>query len=142
MKPIRTWIMIADAGSAKLYENSGPGSGLVEISGGNFKAPEKSGFDDQQGRTFNSVGTMRHKHEPHFSEDQSFAKTLAGELEVLECEGRFDRIILCAAPETLGALRAQLPKSVSTKIHAEVPKNLTKIPQIELAGHFENVLAV
>lgn len=142
MKPVRTWFLIADAASAKVFENTGPGHGLKELSGKGLTAPAKPEFDDRQGRTFNSVGAGRHKHEPHFSVDHSFADLLAKMLLEEDRQGSFDRIVLCAAPDTLGALRAQIPKSVEEKVHAEVPKNLMKIPQIELPDHFEDIVAL
>lgn len=142
MKPVRTWFLIADAVSAKVLENTGPGHGLKEIPGKSFAAPERPEFADQQGRTFNSVGAGRHKHEPHFSTDQAFADLLAEMLLEEDRQGNFDRLVLCAAPDTLGALRAQLPKSVAGKVHSELPKNLMKIPQIELPSHFEKIIAL
>lgn len=142
MKPITTWVMIADGSSAKVYEHKVVGGGIALLPDQNFKATEKQTFDDAQGRSFDSVGTARHKHEPHHSEDDRFAKTLAEALERSAASNRYDRLVICASPETLGHIRPHLGKAALEKIHSEVPKNLVKTDEQELEKHLKKYLPV
>ena len=142
MKPVITWVMIADSKGAKFYENDGPGHGIKPVHGQDYKAPEKKEFDHDQGRTFDSSGPGRHKHQPHFSVDDRFAKLLADALDTASNAGQFDQLILCASPEVLGLLRKQLVKPVQDKVLTEIPKNLAKVPVTELGKHLESHLAV
>jgi protein required for attachment to host cells len=140
MKTTRTWIVIADSASAKIYEHTGPLNGLKLLEQYQFEAPEKKKFSDSQGRTFNIVGAARHKQEPHFSEEDQFARDIAAQLELFERQGKFDKLILCMPPETLGHLRPHIPIAVKDRIAAEMPKNLTNIVGKDLPKHFEEIL--
>ncbi len=59
MKPIITWILIADAGSARIVENRGAGKGLWQLENKVFRPPENNALADQEGRTFNSGSPAR-----------------------------------------------------------------------------------
>lgn len=142
MKPVRTWIIVADAKSAKIYENLGPGSGLSPKPELTMVAPKENPFADEQGRSFNSTSPMRHKHEPHFSNEGAFARSVSEVLEKEEAHHHFDRVILCASPEMLGQIRKYLNKATQDRVLSEIPKNLGNIPERDLPGHFEDVLAV
>ena len=50
--------------------------------------------------------------------------------------GRFDRLILVAGPQILGALRPKLHQEVAAKVVGEVPKTLTNHP----LGEIERIL--
>ena len=53
---------------------------------------------------------------------------------------RFDKLVLVAAPKTLGDLRDLLPDPVKAKVVAEIDKDLTKVPLHELPKHLDSVL--
>ena len=59
---------------------------------------------------------------------ERFADDLADILYKQAHKGRFDEIVICAAPKTLGELRDKLHKEVSSKVIAEIPKDLTNHP--------------
>jgi protein required for attachment to host cells len=65
MKPTKTWIVIADSRSAKILENSGPGEGIVQHPSLVFKVDSVKQYSDQQGRSFASASSARHKFEQH-----------------------------------------------------------------------------
>ena len=69
-----------------------------------------------------------------------FARDLAERLEDAVHRGRFARLMLIAAPKTLGDLRELLPESVKAKVVAEIDKDLTKVPRPELGKHLGEVL--
>jgi protein required for attachment to host cells len=57
-------------------------------------------------------------------------------------QGRFDRLIIAAAPTALGDIRPSLSDAVKQTIIAELPKDLTNVPKPQLERHFETLLAV
>lgn len=149
MKPVRTWILLADGTRARVLCNTGPGKGLqqvqgMEIEGDNYRSGDI--MADRPGRTFDSAGSHRHAMEPHSDPQReakrSFAADMVAELQQQLQAQSFDRLILVAAPATLGDIRKILPKSLLGVVYAEVPKNLVQIPDNELDSHLSKVLAV
>jgi protein required for attachment to host cells len=149
MKPTTTWILIADGARARIYANHGPGKGVEAVEGAEFAGdhrPDREIMSDKPGRTFESVGTTRHAiqphHDPHRELKRDFSEELAAMLEQQLAQKAFDRVILVAPPPMLGDLRAALSDHVQAVVYAELDKDLTKVPQAELAGHLGSVLAV
>lgn len=142
MKPIRTWILIADQGTAKILQNNGPGKGLTVVPGVEMTAPKINRPQNPKGRTFSSVGARRHTHEPRHQEDAVFVKEIVEMLEVARMDDRFDRLILCAPPEMLGILRANIGAALVVMIHGEMAKDLIKIPMQELPSHLDDLVVV
>lgn len=145
MKPIKTWILIADSSRARIVENTGPGRGLHPLAKMSWTAPQPSEFEDDPGRSFGSAGSMRHKMEPHQGNGERsdvFARALFTDLARLKRARRFDRLILCAPPAMLGSLRKHLPDQLRSDVTAEIAKDLVQISPAKLPGHFSHVLAV
>ena len=69
-------------------------------------------------------------------------KGIAEQLETMRQQGRFDRLIIAAAPSALGDLRPALSDQVKQTIMAELPKDLTNVPKGQLERHFEQLLPV
>jgi protein required for attachment to host cells len=85
---------------------------------------------------------MEPQTDPHRHEKHQFARQLAAELDGYQQKGLFDRLVIVAAPQTLGDLRGELSPQLQALVLAEVPKDLTKIPLPDLAGHLHDVMAV
>jgi protein required for attachment to host cells len=141
MKPILTWILIANTEKAKIFEHRGPGSGLTLLTEIDNPAPVKS-FDDQQGRSFDSFGSHRHKMEPPLETANPFFGEIANRLRKDLEKGRFERLVLCAGPHNLGFLRQQMDGALQKAVIAEMTKNLVNTPEPSLSSHFEDVLPV
>ena len=149
MKPVRTWILLADGTRARIVCNSGPGKGLDEVRGMEFEGENVRSGDimaDRPGRTFDSAGAHRHAMEPHSDPQReakrSFAADMVGKLQDQLQAQAFDRLVLVAAPATLGDIRKSLPKSLLDVVYGEIPKNLVQVPNQELDSHLSEVLAV
>lgn len=149
MKNKTTWILIADAARARIVRNDGPGRGVEAVKGLTFEQERlKSGdlMADKPGRTFDSVGAGRHSVE--FSsdavreQDRTFAGSLVSVLQVALARGDFDRLVVIAPPRALGDLRSALTAPLKAVLHAELGKDLTHVPNSELAAHLEAVLFV
>ena len=145
MKPNKTWILIANSKSARIVENIGPGKGLSDVNGKSYKAQSSPEHADQEGRSFNTGSGARHKLEAHHGEDpvlRDYISTISDSLNQSFATGEFNRLILCTAPATLGAMRSYLPDNLQDLIIAEVPKDLTQVATNDLPPHFEDYLAV
>jgi len=145
MKPIKTWILIADSSRAHIVEHRGPGRGLHPVANRSWSAPKPGEFEDDPGRSFSSAGAMRHKMEPHqgnVERGDAFARALFTDLAKLKRARQFDRLILCAPPAMLGSLRKHLPDQLTSDVTAEVAKDLVQISPAKLPGHLAHVLAV
>lgn len=56
--------------------------------------------------------------------EATFSKITADKLYALAHEGKYNKLVLCADPDTLGEMRPQLHKEVTNKIIAEVDRTL------------------
>jgi protein required for attachment to host cells len=149
MKPTRSWIVIADGAQARILENSGPGKGLTPMPSEDRhrELPPSRDIDaDRPGRTHDRFGPGRHAMEPpsdaHREEKRRFAEELAGQLNSAALKQSYDRLILVAPAKTLGDLRQALNKEAAARVDGELSKDLTKIPDHELAGHLGGVIAL
>jgi len=149
MKPITTWILLADGTQARIACNDGPGRGIKPVfeetlHGRNLPGREIN--SDRPGRTFDSHGRGRHAMEPptdpRENEKQHFIRGLAALLDKEAKRGRYDRLVLVAPPKALGYLRSALSDSVREKITGEIDKDLVHLPMQELPAHLGKVLAV
>jgi len=148
MKAKVTWILIADGAQARVLENDGPGKGLTPVKGLKFSQEPLRNQDivtDRPGRSFASVGSGRSGYEPEVSpvdqREARFVGTLVAELEEHYRTGAFKRLIIAADPTSLGTIRNSLSKQLQEAVLAELPKDLTNIPTIKLASHFDEILA-
>jgi protein required for attachment to host cells len=142
MKPIRTWVLIADAARARVFETRGKGTGLTAVEDLALDAalaPSREIGSDRPGRSFDSVGTGRHAMEspsdPHREQKRQFARRIAEAIEARQAARSFDRLVVVAPPVTMGDLRAVLSDKVKAAVTAEVVANLTKTPASELPAH-------
>jgi protein required for attachment to host cells len=149
MKPTITWVLIADGARARVYVNYGPGKGIERVDGAEFTAdhrPDREILSDKPGRSFESVGETRHAyeppHDPHRELKRSFAAMLAAMLEEKLGQKSFDRVVLVAPPAMLGDLRSALSAPLRAAVYAELDKDLTKTPAVELPQHLGAVMAV
>ena len=145
MKPIVTWVLLANAGMARVVANHGPGKGLVPMAGKTWHADEPVEYSDQPGteKTGNTPGSVSlSTGDPKDLAETVFSVHVASELAASAQKGEFDRLIVSAGPSMLGKLRAAIPQGVKDKVTAEVDKDLTHIKVEDLASHLQDVIAV
>jgi len=149
MKPVVTWIVIADGDQARFYENKGPGQGLthlkkLDMSQEPLKAQELT--SDEAGRTHASSGDGRSAMEPTVDpvakREDRFTRDLADYLSDRARNDDFDRLILAAAPRALGDLRSHFDKHITEKLTAEIDKDLVNTDEKDLPKHFDDVIAL
>ena len=152
-----TGILIADGAKAKVLAHDRKSGSLspafpYEFTG--TTAQSKEIASDRPGRSFESsgrgqpgdvgAGHPRHAMEPHTDPQRyaefAFARELTHHLQEGANKKRFDRLVVVAAPRTLGDLRQLLPDTLKKLVSAELDKDLTNVPERELPKHLEAVL--
>jgi protein required for attachment to host cells len=149
MKPVRTWILIADAGRARVLQNLGPGKGLTPVDGMASEASLPATHDmmtDRQGRGHESANPAHHAIEPKTDpREQLKHHYLAAQAQHLDRSlgaDAFDRLVVVAPPHALGLLRSAFTHRLKAAIKAEIAKDLTKTPDHELASHLEDYVSL
>ncbi|WP_282602676.1 host attachment family protein [Paracoccus sp. PARArs4] len=134
-----TWVLIADGEKALFLVNHGD-QDLLDLRIHDEEKQENPSDREQSanrpGRQHQSVGSGRSAYEDtdwHQLAKERFADHLAEMLYERAHKGRFDRIVLIAAPKVLAELRDKMHKEVASRVVGEVPKTLTNHPldQIE-----------
>ncbi len=148
MKPIRTYILIADGARARLLVSEGPGKPLAEVPGSEQSQdirPDHEMSADRPGRVHESATVVRHaieRDDLHRREKERFALSLAASLEKRLAAGEYGHLVIAAAPETLGVIRAALSEKVRATVIAEVPKDLTKLPNPQVRDRLGDGLLI
>jgi protein required for attachment to host cells len=144
-----TWILAADGNQARLLKGvnflkDGPQSPEQEI----FQMDTKRVQDimaDKPGRSHSSVGhgrsAMEYSSDPVREEQQKFTADVASKIDSYEQEGAFDRLVVCAAPQTLGDLRSMLSTATRAKTTAEISKDYSNLPTDKLISSVRAAMA-
>jgi protein required for attachment to host cells len=136
-----TWVVVADSGRVDIYSRQKRFSPLESVQRltepeARLKAHELA--SDAPGRSFDSHGQGRHAMEPDQSAKEhlreSFVRRISDVLESAHNEGRFQQLVIVAAPAVLGALRQQLSQAVQKQVVAEIDKNMTDQDQETIAS--------
>jgi protein required for attachment to host cells len=139
-----TWILIADGAKARVLEREGADAPLVPVFDESFseteaRMPTREIGADRPGRVHESADTARHAMAPrvdwHRYAKELFAKSVAEALERAALKKKYEALILAAPAQTLGDLRANLGKHAGALITAEISKDLTNLPDHEIASH-------
>jgi protein required for attachment to host cells len=149
MKPVVTWVVVADGTQARVFENAGPGKGLHPVDGLSREIEPLQASEimaDRPGRSISSVGSgrsaMEYTSDPVEVREARFVRGVADMLEEKRADGAFNRLILAAAPNALGDMRKAMTPAVKETLMAELPKDLTNLPKPELDRHFASMLAI
>ncbi len=142
-----TWVLIADGEKALFLENVGDDQdmNLQVIRKEEQENPDTSDQGtDRPGRFNDGPSVQRSAVQDtdwHALEKHRFAKDLAEMLYKRAHAGRFDDIVIVAAPKVLGDLRTELHQEVTAKVVAEIDQTHTNQPidEIErmLAAEFD-----
>jgi protein required for attachment to host cells len=146
-KRITTWIVLADGARARILQNTGPGTGLTEVDELQSRAahmPTRELGTERPGRGQESATSGRHAITPredwHEGEKVSFAHEVAAYLKENGNAGKFDALVLAAAPRTLGELRKSIDPATAARLKSELDKDLTKIPSADLEAHLGDLV--
>lgn len=136
------YILVADAGGAKLYRSEG-GTSTPELAhersnpaGRKLRAEIES---DRPGTQRNSMGgthSLGGDKDAHRHESDQFARELCNMLEREHAAGRFTDLLIAAPPHFLGDLRQHMGKDCKKAIRATIHKDLLRIDPKDLLAHF------
>jgi protein required for attachment to host cells len=127
-----TYILVGDGRKALFLRNVGDATRIDLRIERVFKDQNPSTHEqgaDRPGRSHSSVGSNRSSIEQtdwHHLEENKFAHEVARALEMTMQEHQIDQLIVVAPPRTLAELRKTFHKDVTSKIIAEIGKDLTK----------------
>jgi protein required for attachment to host cells len=142
----RTWIVLADDASARLYEASGPHGSwalVTELHHPESRAKDSELGTDKPGRVKQSKGyrsAMEPPTPPKKVEVKKFARQVAKALEDGLLKEAYERLILAAPPGFLGMLRGELSERVRGRIAALVDKDYLHLDQRQARERLEKQL--
>jgi protein required for attachment to host cells len=128
------WVVVADGSKALFLKNAGnekfPNLEVFRKETQD-NPPNRDQMSDKPGRL--SDGPQGHRSavseaDWHALAENDFAADLAEKLYKRAHKGKFDEIVLVAAPSVLGQVRKRLHKEVSDRVIAEIDKDLTNHP--------------
>jgi protein required for attachment to host cells len=130
----RIWFLVADREKAHVYRKTPHGLELIADLKANGHARTVDGHTlKDHGPAEKGAHDVRGEKTHHG--DNAFIRTLVDWLDVAERERVYDRLVLVAAPHTLGEIRAALPRSVHDRVTAELPKQLTGASVKDIFDH-------
>lgn len=144
---MKTWILVADEGRARLFAGERLDGELLEVAGFAHPAAHhpESEAQDRLPRVQESVGSARHAIQPRTSaEDKqadAFARALGEVLEDGRVQARYERLILVAAPRFLGRLRSALDPQVARLVSHSADMDISKAGLDEIRRELQDLLA-
>ena len=142
----RTWIVLADAATARVYE---PQAGrrdwklIAELAHPQSRQKESELGRDKPGRVKQSTGSRAAMEPPTPRKEveiEKFARQIAKTLDDALVRKAYDRLVLAAPPEFVGVLRGLLPERVEQCIAATVEKDYLHLDLPEARERLEQQL--
>src|SRR5262245_7304872 len=137
------WIVVADGEHAR-FVTPAPNRAFRTQRALDSPSAHKRTSDlgtDRPPRSMESATGIRHaitpKHDLHELEKEDFAHRLANEINRASAQGAFDQFLLVAPAHTLIEIRDKLDTTTASKLLGTLQKNLTGVPDHELASHLE-----
>jgi protein required for attachment to host cells len=138
-----TWFCVADAGTARIKQQSVLRGPLESIA--TLNHTYEQGRYEEPGKVQESATTARHGFQdaegPVRREKREFAAVVSEFLDSGAQRGAFHRLVLAAPPKFLGDLRAALGAKAKGLITGEIPKDLTKESDAQLADRVADLAA-
>jgi protein required for attachment to host cells len=134
-----TRVLVAHDSGARLFDQRGPGKGLLELSNVVFEDGRRSNTDinaDRAGRGGFEPCEDAHKHAVHH-----FARTLVDDLTHAHHRGEFQQLIIVAPPRFLGLLRESLGPKLKRTLIGTLAKDLPRASPTELCAHIAEYVA-
>jgi protein required for attachment to host cells len=143
MRHPRTWYVITDGGRARFLHERDESDDLDthrEFVSANIHSRTHDLGADRPGRGHESANVAHHAVEPredlHRSEKRTFVDEVAQALNQADVHGEFDHLVLVAPAYALTELDRALSPAASAKVAGRLQRDLTHVPNGELAEHF------
>ena len=134
------WILLADAGNARIIERTGQAGKFEELQTltHDHESTQEHG-PDRPGRGYESSGPTRHAYGPrsdwHENQKDGFAKELVSLLDQAHANQKFDELYILAPAKMLGYIRDHITRSsnhMATKVTKEISKDAVHFTLDEL----------
>lgn len=141
MRPWTLWIAIADGEHARIVQPDADNEPrtLNALDAAAAHHPSRELATDRPGRAFESAAPGRHayepRHDPHELEKERFAHLVAEELNEAAERDAFDELVVAAPARALHEICRALGANAAGRLVGTVEKDLTKVPNHELASH-------
>lgn len=140
--PHKSWLIVFDGAKALILRNIGneqsPQLELVEAMQHRSPPSHELGRD-RPGRVHQSHGSARSAVEEadlHLAAQLNFVEEISAMVEKTVHGQAVSKLVLVAPPKLLGELRRCLTPPMQALIVAEISKDLTKLPILEIERHF------
>ncbi len=140
---MKTWIVVAESSRAKIYElnkRHEPLRELADLVHPEARLHETAITADMPGRNVAGDGISRHAlADPTPAgeyEAAEFAREVADYLERGRNEGKFERLMIAAAPGFLGQLRKAMSGALRQHVIKEIDKHLLRVDAEMLKAYF------
>ena len=125
------WILVANQAEAQIYSSNRISGNLVlvdRLTHAEGAAHVRDLTSDAPGRAYDRIGPARHSMESDTGvkeeERRRFVKELVERLKTAHLQGRFDQLVLLAAPAVLGVIRKTLNGGLAKAVVKEIPKDV------------------
>jgi protein required for attachment to host cells len=141
MKKPKLWYVIADGGRARFVARDEKGAfrTVASFVSTELHARASDLGRDRPTRVMESAGPGRSAVEPRRdlkeAAKEDFVKVVAGQLDDEHQRGQFDELMLVAPPGVLTELKQALSKPIAELVASDLQKDLTKVPDHDLAQH-------
>lgn len=145
MKPVITWIVLANARSTRVVTHQGPGKGLAALDGKIWYADKPSEPRDQAGVGHSIAGpgiAAVEQSDARLINDTRFAKKIVAQLSKDYQAKSFDRLILVSGPHMLGLLRAEIDGVLKRALIGAIAKDLSAQPMEKIETHLGELIAI
>jgi len=137
----KEWVVVCDGAKALILENAGdaeiPNLRTREVYEQKDPATHEIGTD-KPGRAAGVDGKTRSAVDQtdwHERSEEAFLEELAKRLDTAVSAGQTTSIVVVAPPRALGILRKAYSSTLRQAIHAEIDKDLVKVPVYEIEKH-------
>lgn len=144
---MKTWVVVASAARARLFEVGGrhdPWTEVADLVNAEDRLARQAFTSDEPGRAVNSARGQHHTMEPTVDPKEraagQFARELVGKLESGLYEKQFEGLVMVAPPHFLGLLRAQMGDALAGVVQREIGKDLTREEARSLQAHVAELL--
>ncbi len=133
----KTWVLVADSTRARVFSAPSPLAALTEE--GEIATEPVADRSDLAGRSFARRGAHRHALQPRVDpKSQSlsiFAKKVADHLADGRVRGKYERLVLVAAPAVLGEIRSHLDGPTLKMLARELRKDIVHLSPTEIGAY-------
>jgi protein required for attachment to host cells len=145
MKPVITWVVLANAKATRVLSHQGPGRGLTVVAGKKWQSDtaelprDKAGI----GHSIGGPGVAAvEQSDARLLKDTRFAKEIVADLSKDYQAKKYHRLILVSGPHMLGLLRAEIEGPLRKALMGEISKDLSATPLDQVEKRLGELIAV